>query len=118
MSLDPNLLKKVMAQWSSGITIVTTTLGGKWQGITANSCSSVSLNPPLVAVSIDKKLYIHLILEQSGIFAVNIPGVDQVQWGKLFARFFLDVQNRFEEIEFHTAIRGSPILPDIIGWVD
>jgi flavin reductase (DIM6/NTAB) family NADH-FMN oxidoreductase RutF len=118
MSLDPNLFKKVMAQWSSGITIVTTAFDGHWQGITANSFSSVSLNPPLVAVSIDKKLYTHSFLERSGIFAVNILGADQVQWGKLFAGFFPEIEDRFAGIEFQTAITGSPILADVIGWVD
>jgi flavin reductase (DIM6/NTAB) family NADH-FMN oxidoreductase RutF len=118
MSLEPSLFKQVMAQWSSGITIVTTTLEGNWQGITANSFSSVSLNPPLVAVSIDKKLYIHSILEDSGVFAVNILSADQVQLGKLFAGFFPDIKDRFAELECHTAITGSPLLPDVLGWVD
>lgn len=118
MSIDPNLFKQVMAQWSSGITIVTSTLDGNWQGITVNSFASVSLTPPLVSVNIDRKLYIHSVISQSGVFAASILSADQVEWGKVFAGFFPEIQNRFEGISCQIAATGSPILPDVVGWVD
>lgn len=118
MSIDSNLFKQVMAQWSSGITVITSTADANWQGITANSFASVSLNPPLVSVSIDKKLYIHSVIEQSGAFAANILNAEQVEWGKLFAGFFPEIEDRFAGIPCEIAVTGSPILPGVVGWVD
>jgi len=118
MSVDPKLFKQVMAQWSSGITIITSLADGQKQGITANSFASVSLNPPLVSVSIDKKLFIHSIIERSGVFAANILNAEQVKWGKLFAGFYPDIEDRFAGIECETSVTGSPILPGVLGWVD
>jgi flavin reductase (DIM6/NTAB) family NADH-FMN oxidoreductase RutF len=118
MPVDPGLFKQVMARWSSGITVITSAAEGQWQGITANSFASVSLNPPLVSVSIDKKLYIHSVIDTSRIFAANILSVDQVEWGKLFAGFYPEVEDRFSGMACQTAVTGSPILPDVIGWVD
>ncbi len=118
MSIDVAHFKQVMAQWSSGITVITSTADGQWQGITANSFASVSLNPPLVSVSIDKKLYIHSVIEQSKVFAANILSANQVEWGKLFAGFFPEIEDRFEGIKCAVAVTGSPILPDTVGWVD
>lgn len=118
MSIDPTLFKQVMAQWSSGITVITSTADGSWQGITANSFTSVSVSPPLVSVNIDRKLYIHSIISKSGVFAANILSAEQVEWGKLFAGFFPEIQDRFEGMSCQVATTGSPILPNVMGWVD
>jgi flavin reductase (DIM6/NTAB) family NADH-FMN oxidoreductase RutF len=118
MSIDLTRFKQVMARWSSGITVITSVSAYKWQGIAANSFASVSLNPPLVSVSIDKKLYIHSVIEQSKVFAANILSVHQVELGKRFAGFYADVEDRFAGINCHVAVTGSPILPETVGWVD
>jgi flavin reductase (DIM6/NTAB) family NADH-FMN oxidoreductase RutF len=119
MSVDEATFKNALAQWSSGVTIVTTRLeDGTVKGMTASSFSSVSMKPFLILVCVARRLYTHRLLEQSGIFAVNILGTDHNYWGKLFAGIYPEVENRWEDIHYQTAVTGSPILPGALGWMD
>jgi len=119
MAIDPQTFKQALAQWASGVTVVTTRLpDGTLKGMTASSFSSVSLEPPLVLTCVAKKLYTHQALEESGVFAVNVLGTEHLEWGKLFAGIYPDVEDRFADIAYTTAETGSPILPGVLGWVD
>jgi flavin reductase (DIM6/NTAB) family NADH-FMN oxidoreductase RutF len=72
MSIDPDLFRQVMSQFATGITIVTTAAGEEMHGLTVNSFCSVSLDPPLVLVCIDKDAHSHDLIAQGKNFAVNI----------------------------------------------
>jgi flavin reductase (DIM6/NTAB) family NADH-FMN oxidoreductase RutF len=119
MSVDEATFKNALAQWSSGVTIVTTRLeDGTIKGMTASSFSSVSMKPFLVLVCVARRLYTHRLLEASKIFAVNILGTEHEYWGKLFAGVYPEVEHRWQDIQYKTAVTGSPILPDALGWLD
>ena len=116
MSIDSNDFKNAMSQWASGVTIVTTNDGDTPIGMTASSFTSLSMEPPLILVCINKKLHAHKIIQQNGKFAVNLLSVDQVEWGKRFATSA--IKNRFADIQTTTATTGCPILPNCLAWVD
>lgn len=118
MPIDSTAFKSAMAQFASGVTVVTTVSGEQRLGITASSFSSLSVEPPLVLVSLAKRLYTHKIIEQSGVFAVNILGAGQKDWGMRFAGMTPGITDRFAGIDHFAAITGSPILPEVLGWVD
>jgi len=118
MAVEAQLFKQTLAQWASGVTVVTTIYEGKWKGTTVSSFCSVSLNPPLVLICLDKSLYTHELLTKAGVFAVNILSTDQLEVGKLFAGMYPEVDNRFAEINTETAYTGSPVFSDSPGWVD
>lgn len=119
MLIDEQTFKQALAQWASGVTVVTTrSPEGDPKGMTASAFSSVSMDPFLVLVCVAKKLYTHRLIEESGFFAVNILGTDHNYWGKLFAGMFPDVEDRWAEIVIQTAETGAPILPGVPGWVD
>ena len=115
MTIDPAMFKEALARWASGVTVVTTLdADGKPKGMTASSFISVSLEPPLVLVSVAQRLYTHKLIEQSGIFAVNILGRDQAEWGKLFAGMYPEIENRFKKTGYDTEATGAPILPNVV----
>ena len=119
MAIDEATFKNALAQWASGVTIVTTRLeDGSVKGMTASSFSSVSMKPFLVLVCVARRLYTHRLLETSKIFAINILGAEHEYWGKLFAGVYPEVENRWQDIEYDTAVTGSPVLPDALGWMD
>jgi flavin reductase (DIM6/NTAB) family NADH-FMN oxidoreductase RutF len=68
-----------MGQFATGVTIVTTLDGDRPQGITVNALASVSLEPPLVMIALDRRRFIIPALEACGRFAVGILAEDQ-QW--------------------------------------
>ncbi len=89
VALSPRILGRVnasaagfrtaMGQFATGVTVVTTLDGDRPQGITVNALASVSLDPPLVLVALDRRRFIIPAIEASGRYAVSILGEDQ-QW--------------------------------------
>ncbi len=118
MPIDPEAFRQVMSQFASGVTVVTTVLDGRHHGLTVSAFTSLSLSPPLVLACIDKRIQAHEFIETSGAFAVNILCADQVELGRRFAGLLPGVTDRFEGLEYATAVTGSPILRDSLGWVD
>jgi len=118
MAIDSQIFRATLAQWASGVTIVTAVHNGQRVGITASSFSSVSLEPPRVLICVAKRLHTHKIIEESQAFAVNILSESQQEWGMRFAGKVPEGQDRFAGIEIFTATTGSPILPNVLGWLD
>lgn len=118
MSIDQQLFKNVLARWTSGVTILTTVYNEKWKGTTVSSFTSISLEPPLILVSLAHKLYTHQVVKSSGVFAVSILHHQQAELGKLFAGMYPHIDDRFATHDWFTAVTGSPILSNALGWVD
>lgn len=119
MQADPEQFKSTLAQWGSGVTVATTVApDGGWQGITATSFASVSLEPPLVLICVGRTLAFREAVEASKVFAINILSREQTPWGLRFAGLVPDLTDRFAGIACATAQTGSPILPETSGWLD
>ena len=118
MAIDAQSYKEALARWSSGVTVVTTLAGEVPLGLTISSFTSVSLEPPLVLMCILSRLESHEVFLKSGIFAVNILTTEQIEWGKVFAGMVPEVEDRFEGIDYTTAVTGCPILPGVSAWMD
>ena len=118
MSIDVQGFKNALSNWASGVTVVTTQADGQPVGITASSLTSVSLEPPQILICVSRKLFTNQALQQSAAFAVNILGVRHLDWGMRFAGMVPELEDRFAGIETHTAVTGSPILPDVMAWLD
>jgi flavin reductase (DIM6/NTAB) family NADH-FMN oxidoreductase RutF len=118
MSIDPNLFRRVMSQFATGITIVTARDGEEIHGLTANSFCSVSLEPALVLVCIDKKAHSHHLIERGKNFAVNILNASQEALAKRFAANNLSALERFAGIKFRTEATGAPVFQESLGWLD
>ena len=118
MPVDAQLFKDALARWASGVTVVTTAREGVFKGTTASSFTSVSLNPPLILICLAQNLYTHKLLQETGIFAVSILRNDQLKLGKMFAGMYPEIEDRFTDLDIHTAVTGCPILSDAMSWVD
>jgi 3-hydroxy-9,10-secoandrosta-1,3,5(10)-triene-9,17-dione monooxygenase reductase component len=86
MEVGPEQFRKVMGHFVTGVTVVTTLdAAGQPAGITVNALSSVSLEPPLVIVALDRRRFITPIVHQAGRFAVNILSEAQAAISDCFA---------------------------------
>jgi hydroxymethylglutaryl-CoA lyase len=72
----------------------------------------------LVLVSLNKKLFTHNVIAESGYFAVNVLSARQLEIGMRFAGMKPEIKDRFAGLKTHTAVTGSPLLPDSLAWVD
>jgi flavin reductase (DIM6/NTAB) family NADH-FMN oxidoreductase RutF len=119
VTVDPDTFKSALAQWPSGVTVVTMRAeDGTWHGMTASSFSSVSATPPLVSVCLVKTLWSHELIMKSGIFGVNILASDQTELGKRFAGMRPEITNRFEGVDTLTAETGVPLFSQALAWLD
>ncbi|MDG6990568.1 MAG: flavin reductase family protein [Nitrososphaerota archaeon] len=101
-------LKQAMRVYPQGVTVVTTDSGGL-KGLTVSSFTSVSLDPPLVLVSIAKGSALHDALAAAEAYAVNFLADDQKSVSDRFAGR-TGAKDRFEGIKFTKGMTGSPII--------
>jgi len=118
MTLDPEQLRRAMRAWSSGVTIVTAAHGGSQHGMTVSSFTSVSLEPPLIIISLHTESRTHNLVMASGTFAVNILGADQRELSERFAGRLESELNRFEGLDADTLATGAPLLKGALANLD
>lgn len=85
MGIRPDRYREVMGHFATGISVVTALEGTRPHGITVNAFSSVSLEPALVMVALDRRRYITPIVRDAGRYAVNVLGADQQALSDCFA---------------------------------
>ena len=114
--IDSRDLRRAFGNFATGVTIVTTLdASGTPCGFTANSFTSVSIEPPLLLVNIAKSAFGCEAFTGSSGFAVNILADDQRDLSNRFARAGVD---KFADQHWHTKATGSPILDDVVAWFD
>ena len=112
---DPvRALKRTFGAYPTGVTVVTTMHDGAPLGFTANSFTSVSLDPPLVLVCHGSYATSHAAFRDAGGFAVNILAADQEA---LAMRFASRVEDRFAEIGWREGAGGA-LLDGAAAWLD
>lgn len=116
---DPRELRRIFGRFATGITVVTAG-GDEPRGMTANSFTSVSLDPPMVLVCVLRDASMHeTILEQAG-FAISVLSNRQER----VARYFADRNRPRGQGEFDTVAHirgpqtGAPVLPDALAWFE
>ncbi|MBX3000277.1 MAG: flavin reductase family protein [Caldilineaceae bacterium] len=107
-----------MGRFATGVTVVTTMsaedsgVAEKIHGMTASAFLSVSLDPPLVLVSVDKRAHLHAMLSGGSRYGVSILKADQAAYSQHFAGFGApDLQPEF------TWVEGFPLLENALGYV-
>jgi flavin reductase (DIM6/NTAB) family NADH-FMN oxidoreductase RutF len=105
---DQKQLRKTLGAFSTGITVVTTRSNkGTLHGVTANSFSSVSLDPPLVLWSQSLTSSNFQAFSDSDYFVINILAADQKELSDHFGK---SQNDKFKGIKFEEGIGGSPVL--------
>jgi len=115
MAFDAQLQRRIMGCFATGVTVVTTRVGEEFFGMTANAVTSLSLDPPLVLVAVDKGAGFHGRLKEGGCFAINIL-TDQQE--DLSTRFAARDVKQFADIPTKTDQTGAPIFTEALGYVD
>jgi flavin reductase (DIM6/NTAB) family NADH-FMN oxidoreductase RutF len=116
--MDPSEFRRVMGHFPTGVTVVTTRLAdGRACGLTVNAFCSVSLEPPLVLVCVERGADSHTCISAAGYFAVNVLGAEKGEsLSRRFATFGVD--DKFDGIAYSEAITGAPVLQAAIAWAD
>lgn len=114
--LDPRALRNAFGSFLTGVTVVTATdAEGRPIGFTANSFTSVSLEPGLLLVCLAKRSGNYAALTGAAGFAVNILAEDQEAVSNTFAR---PSEDRFATVGWRSGPHGSPVLDGAAAWFD
>jgi flavin reductase (DIM6/NTAB) family NADH-FMN oxidoreductase RutF len=84
-TISPEVFRLVMGHFVTGVTVVTALDDGQPSGITVNALSSISLEPPLVMIALDRRRFLTPIIHASGRYGVNILSEDQQDLAECFA---------------------------------
>ncbi len=114
--MDLQELRRVMGHFATGVTVITTAdRGGIPFGLTANAFTSLSLNPPLALICVDKTVQCYSCFEESRIFAVNVLSEDQEEISRRFATKGIE---KFTGIKWHKGRHGVALLDGAMGHIE
>jgi len=109
-TVDRRAFRQCLGQFATGVTIMTTETGGVRAGVTANSFSSVSLDPPLILWSISKTSRSFQAFADARRFTVNVLGQDQIDLSQVFSSSEAD---KFAKVNWSIGKHGSPVLEGV-----
>jgi len=109
-------LRDALAQFATGVTIVCTRgPSGRYVGFTANSFSSVSLQPPLILWTIGGASASRMAFETSERYAVNVLSAEQAELARRFSRPHAD---RFAGVSHRLGWSDAPLIDGCLAWLE
>jgi flavin reductase (DIM6/NTAB) family NADH-FMN oxidoreductase RutF len=116
MLLTPDSLRQVLGLFPTGIAVVTAKdCDGALYGVTVNSFSSVSLDPPLVLFSLNRKLHSLQAVLTAGAFAIHFLREDQ---RRVSARFATAASDKWAEVRRRPGVTGSPVFETSLALLE
>jgi flavin reductase (DIM6/NTAB) family NADH-FMN oxidoreductase RutF len=114
--MDPQELRRVMGHFATGVTVITIKdKQGTPTGLTANAFLSLSLNPPLVLISVDKSAQCYSCFETANGFTVNFLAENQEEISRRFATKGVD---KFAGIKWREGTNGAAVIEGVLGYVE
>ncbi len=111
-------LRRAMRRWVTGVSIVTCAHAGMHHGMTVNSFVSVSLEPPVVIVTLAKGTRTHALVEASRRYGVTVLSEAQQHLAEIFAGRIPDGGDRFHELETYTLASDVPLIRGGLAGLD
>lgn len=108
--MDSRLFRDVMGQFATGITIVSTNQDNDIQAMTVNAFMSVSLEPKLVAVSIDENASMYRVLQEGKKFGISILAEEQKDLAMICAK-----QKKKDRVIPFIRLDGAPVIDESIA---
>lgn len=115
--IDTRSYRNLVGRFATGVTVVTVNDGGEYRAMTANSFTSVSLDPLLVLICVTRDASMHDPIHEAGTFAVNILAEDQRPVAEVFARRG-ELSEPMGGLPFHVRGTGAPLLANTLGWFE
>lgn len=118
---DAKYFRTVCGEFATGVTVITSGAAPAFHGMTANAFSSLSLDPPLILVCVDKGTHMLQVLQETPTFTVNFLAADQQPLSNYFAKSdrnygpqeFADM-----DIQYELGETGAPRIAGAIGYMD
>ena len=109
-------LRGLMRLWPHGVSILSVDVEGDRMGVTVSSLVSLSLEPPLVGVSIGKDASCYELLRSAGRFAVSLLGAEQEELARRFAAGYPPIVHWQGVPTREGAV--APLIEGALGWIE
>ena len=117
--MPPAEFRAALGRFASGITIMSTLQDGVAHAMTANAFTSVSLDPPLVLVCVDKGVRMHAAVLDCGYWAISVLAAEQRPIAERFARSGRDLYSQFDGIATTAGPKtGCPTVGGAQSWLE
>lgn len=113
--VDQNVFRDVIGRFASGVTVITTRVGDTDYGTTASAVSSLSMEPPMLLICMNRTSETGQAIHESGRFTVNILGEHQGEIAKHFATKGAD---KFSGVEIERGLDDLPHVANALGHLD
>ncbi|WP_442581177.1 flavin reductase family protein [Mesorhizobium sp. ASY16-5R] len=113
-ALDQKAFRHCLGSFATGVTVVTAETNGRRVGVTANSFSSLSLDPPLILWSLRRQSSSLDAFLKASHFCVNVLEASQIA---LATRFASSGAGKFDHVDWTPGRGGAPILPDVAAVI-
>jgi Conserved protein/domain typically associated with flavoprotein oxygenases, DIM6/NTAB family len=114
MTFDSRAFRNALGQFATGVTVITVKGPEGLHGMTANAFTSVSLDPPLVLVCIDKRNRTHALIQEVGRFGVSVLAEDHEN----VSRHFAGAREIPIDVTFIEEGLGTPVIKESLAWLD
>ena len=115
IGLDPRELRRALGQFPTGVCVLTCAVAGENHWMTVSSFNALSLEPPLVLFSIDRRSLSLPVWEQAAGFAISILADNQREMSDRFAR---SRSKKSEGVRFATGLGGAPLLSGAVAVLE
>jgi 3-hydroxy-9,10-secoandrosta-1,3,5(10)-triene-9,17-dione monooxygenase reductase component len=112
---DGRRFRDVLGRFASGVTVVTALEDGVPVGFTCQAFTSLSLEPPMVALAPTKTSTSWPRIAKAGAFCVNVLSSDQAALARSFA---VSGADKFAGVAWHAGSLGTPILEGVLAWLE
>ncbi len=114
-TLDPAAFRHVISHFTSGVAIITARHEGRDHGMTASAVSSLSLDPPMLVLCLNRAAPTQEAVRASGWFGVNI--LEQAH-GEIAKRFATPIEDKFADLPFRLGPHGQPLLDGALAAIE
>jgi flavin reductase (DIM6/NTAB) family NADH-FMN oxidoreductase RutF/DNA-binding GntR family transcriptional regulator len=113
--IDSTTFRDVVGRFASGVTVITTSASGQDFGMTASAMSSLSLDPPMILICVNRRAASRQAISQARVFGVNILHEDQAS---LAVHFATPQADKFTDLPVSRGAMGCPRLAGVLAWLE
>jgi len=118
MSMDAAHFRQIIGHFATGVTVVTTAVDGWLHAMTANAIASVSLDPLLLLVCVDKTAHAYAQIANGRRFGVNILSDKQEDISRLFAEHNPPERERLQGAAYYLGPNGTPVIENCLAYME
>ena len=112
--MDEDTYRGLIGRFATGVTVVTTNVGGRLHGMTANAVCSLSLEPLQVLVCVDRESNCYVQMLEAGAFGVSVLAADQEDISDRFARTTKPTEGSLLGVHYRLGSLGEPLIENAL----